>query len=114
MVPGASCRCPWCWRGALARGAGVVRWPVVRNARRAERDRVRGVVSSNARGAGVIACRSGAVMRGASERHSPARPTRRSSRPLRARDRSLFARCCDALAAAERQSVGPLLSKLVI
>ena len=88
---GRGCECPSCQaRRAGARYAGVVRSPVVLIARCAQRDRVLGVIPSSARCAGVIACRRGADMRAASERHSPARPTRRSSRPLRARDRSLF------------------------
>ena len=69
---------------------GVVRALVVLRARRATRDRVLGVAPISARYAGVVPCPCGAVMRAAGERHSPARPTRRSSRPLRARDRWLF------------------------
>ena len=79
----ASCR----FRRAGARCAGVVRRPVVRRARRATRDRVLRVVLITARGAGVLACWRGTCMPAAAERGWPARPTRRSSRPLRARDR---------------------------
>ena len=96
-----------------ARYAGVVRWLVVLSACRARRDRVCGVVPSNARYAGVIACWCGAVMRQACQRRRPARPTRRSSRPLRARDRRVFDRFCGALTAAERQPVGPRLSSFL-
>ena len=76
----SSCRL----RRAGARCAGVVRRPVVRIARRAKRAYVLGVVPIMARCAGVIACWRGTFMRAASQRHSPARPTRPCSRPLRA------------------------------
>jgi hypothetical protein len=79
-----------------ARYAGVVQWPVVLKARRAERERVLGVVLIKARCAGVILCWCGAVMPPAGERLSPARPTRRSSRPLRAQDRWYFSSLCSA------------------
>jgi hypothetical protein len=73
-----------------ARCAGVVRRLVVLLARRALRDRVLGVIPIEARCAGVILWRCGAVMRAAGQPQWPARPTRRSSRPLRARDRWYF------------------------
>ncbi len=93
-------------RRAVARCAGVVRAFVVLLARCALRDRVLGVVPLNARYAGVISCRGGAFMPGAHEREWPARPTRRSSRPLRAQDRWFFdGQFGGALAAAERQTV---------
>jgi hypothetical protein len=96
-----------------ARYAGVVRSLVVLLARRALRDRVLGVIPIEARCAGVVACQCGAVMPGAHERWLPARPTRRSSRPLRARDRWVFdERIGSALAAAERQPVGWQLQAL--
>ena len=79
-------------RRADARYASVVRSPVVRIARYAERDPVLGVVQIKARCAGVISCRRGAAMRAAAERHWPARPTRPCTRPLRARDRGVFER----------------------
>ena len=56
----------------------------MRIARRAKRAYVLGVVPIMARCAGVIACWRGTFMRAASQRHSPARPTRPCSRPLRA------------------------------
>jgi len=83
-------------RCVSARCAGVVRWPVVRYARRAKRDRVRIVVPPNARYAGVIACWCGTFMRAAGQPEWPARPTRRSSRPLRAQDRWFFGSLCSA------------------
>jgi hypothetical protein len=83
-------------RRAGARCAGVVRPPVVRNARCAQPDRVLGVVLMEARGAGVIACRCGTRMPGAGEPAWPAHPTRPCSRPLRARDRLLFDTLCVA------------------
>ncbi len=49
-------------RCARARCAGVIRWPVVRIARYAARDRVLGVVQIKARRASVVPCRCGARM----------------------------------------------------
>ena len=74
----------------VARCAGVVRRIVVRSARCVDRDPVLCVVSPNARYAGVISCWCGTIMLGAGQRQRPARPTRRSSRPLRAQDRSVL------------------------
>src|SRR5690349_11040933 len=87
----------------------VVRAPVVRSARSIERDSVWGcdtdqwlVVLD------VIVCRRG-THAGGNHIGSLARRTRRCSRPLRARDRTFFGRWFGgALAAAERQPVGPL------
>jgi hypothetical protein len=76
-------------RRAGARCAGVVRRPVVRIACCAKRDRVVGVVGLKARCASVVPCRCGTLMLAAGQRQLPARPTRRCSRPLRARDRAL-------------------------
>ena len=59
-------------RRAVARCAGVIRTPVVQHAGAAERDRVRDVVPMNARYAGVIPCRCGAVMRLADRNERPA------------------------------------------
>ena len=71
-------------RRASARCAGVVRSPVVRSARSAERDCVLDVVLIEARCGGVRTCRRGALMPAAIERHSPA------AQPAHAPDR--FAR----------------------
>jgi len=83
-----------------ARYAGVVRPPVVRNARRAARDSVPGVVPNSARGAGVvpywcgsaerplcrvIACRGGAIMQGGT-RATAASPPNPSLQPTAARE----------------------------
>src|SRR3954466_10932213 len=55
-------------RRAGARYAGVVRSLVVRNARRARRDRVLGVVLIEARCARVVPCRCGTLMLAAGQR----------------------------------------------
>ncbi len=79
---------PWCpARRAGARCAGVVRARVVRMARRATRDYVRGVIPSNARYAGVIPCRGGAVMplrhaKRGGQRAQPAVPADRFARTI--------------------------------
>ena len=93
----------------IARCAGVVRWRVVRIARRARRDRVLGVIPPSARYAGVIACRCGAVMplRHAKLGSQPAQPAVPADRCAREIVRFYHA-CCGALAAAERQAVGRL------
>jgi hypothetical protein len=78
----------------------------VLKARDAQPDRMLEVVQVKARCANVVLCRCGTLMLGAGQRHLPARPTRRSSRPLRAQDRSVLQASHGALAAAERQSVG--------
>jgi hypothetical protein len=98
---------PSCRLGrAGARGARVVRRPVVRITRCGERNRIPGVVPPNARRAGRDPVRGGRHMRVAPERRRPARRTRPCSRPLRARDRSHFDSFRDALAAADGQAVG--------
>ena len=62
---------------------------------------------------GVIPCRCGRRMRVVRERRMPERRTRPCSRPLRARDRWLFDRCCGALAAADGQPVGRFIINAV-
>jgi hypothetical protein len=84
----------------------VVRALVVLLARRARRDRVLDVVLIQARYASVILSRCGTAMPGAGQRQRPARPTRRCSRPLRARDRSVFTTL--ALVRARRLNGNPL------
>ena len=95
VVIGAGLGCAHRWRQARraqARCAGVVRRLVVRIARCVRPDRVLGVVLIEARCAGVVLSQCGAVRRAADQRHAPARPTRPCTRPLRARDRGVFAR----------------------
>ena len=96
-----------------ARSAGVVRWPVVRRARRAQRDRMLRVIPPNARCAGVIACWCGAVMplRHTSVGGQPAQPAVPADRC--APEIVAFLAVCAALAAAERQPVGRMSRRVI-
>lgn len=123
VVPAPACKCPWCsvwYDGPLCSKhvmQGVGGTLVVLRARSGQPDRVLDVVLFKARCAGVIPNVRGSVQSPLCRRDSmqvwsapaagnpnggrPERRTRRSSRPLRARDRCFFDSSYGALAAAE-------------